>query len=79
MRKRSRQDVYLDALISLALMELDAEETERFVRSPDPALSVLEIQGADRAFQAVMGQISAASVGAGICVGALPTAGGDRN
>ena len=54
MRTMPRQDARLDSLILLALEQLDAEDTARFVLSPDPEISTPDAQLADHAFWAAM-------------------------
>ena len=54
MRKPSRQDARLDSLLLFALEQLDAEDTARFVQSPDPEISAPDAQRTDRAFWAAM-------------------------
>ena len=54
MKHPSWQDAHLDCLLRLAMEQLDAEDTARFVQSPDPDISVSDAQRADRAFQAAL-------------------------
>ena len=54
MRKPSRQDARLDSLLLFALEQLDAEDTARFVQSPDPEISAPDAQRTDHAFWAAM-------------------------
>ena len=54
MRKPSRQDARLDSLLLFALEQLDAEDTARFVQSPDPEISAPDAQRTDRAFWAAI-------------------------
>lgn len=48
----SPRDQHLDALLRIALEQMEKEETARLSQSPDPALNAEEALGADRLFQA---------------------------